>query len=271
MRGPSDGAPRLERCTVGIRDGSCPPTFEPVGTTRLRSRTRPCPAAEKFGSMTHGTDRTAAFRDRAGDPRVPRPPARPGRTAAGRRLPADPAHVHPRPDRHDVGRTLAGHRHQGVLHRLRTTPVGPAPLLAAQLTAHLVFAAIAAALTIAVAVAVFGVATPASWVGSVLSLALAARTLFSIGLIIGAVAPSPTVAPRSAAWRRPRTRQTTQPRQRQVPRTLAGPGRPHDPAPGWLTDLGGRGPSPLCVIASEVEATAGRPPKHAVIEWRVRA
>jgi ABC-2 type transport system permease protein len=94
-----------------------------------------------------------------------------------------------------VASTLAGYRHQGVLRRLRTTPVGPAPLLAAQLTAHLLFAAIAAALTIAVAVAVFGVATPASWVGSILSLALAAWTLFSIGLIIGAVAPSQTVAP----------------------------------------------------------------------------
>lgn len=94
-----------------------------------------------------------------------------------------------------VASTLAGYRHQGVLRRLRTTPVGPAPLLAAQLTAHLLFAVIAAALTIAVAVAVFGVATPASWIGSILSLALAAWALFSIGLIIGAVAPSQTVAP----------------------------------------------------------------------------
>ena len=94
-----------------------------------------------------------------------------------------------------VSSTLAGYRHQGVLRRLRTTPVGPVPLLAAQLVSHLLFAAVAVALTIAVAMVVFDVAIPASWGGSTLSLALAAWTLFSIGLIIGAVAPNPTVAP----------------------------------------------------------------------------
>jgi ABC-2 type transport system permease protein len=94
-----------------------------------------------------------------------------------------------------VSSALAGYRHQGVLRRLRTSPVGPVPLLAAQLVANLLFAAVAAALTIAVAVGVFAVATPASWGGSVLSLALVAWTLFSIGLIIGAVVPNPTVAP----------------------------------------------------------------------------
>jgi ABC-2 type transport system permease protein len=94
-----------------------------------------------------------------------------------------------------VPSTLATYRHQGVLRRLRTTPVGPAPLLAAQLVANLLFAAVAAALTIVAAVGVFDVAPPASWSASALSLALAAWTLFSIGLIIGAVAPSPTAAP----------------------------------------------------------------------------
>jgi ABC-2 type transport system permease protein len=94
-----------------------------------------------------------------------------------------------------VASTLAGYRHQGVLRRLRTTPVGPVPLLAAQLVAQLLFAVVAVGLTIAVAMGVFDVAAPASWSTSLLSLALAAWTLFSIGLIIGAVAPNPTVAP----------------------------------------------------------------------------
>ena len=94
-----------------------------------------------------------------------------------------------------VASTLAGYRHQGVLRRLRTTPVGPVPLLAAQLVAQLLFAVVAVTLTIAVAIGVFDVAIPASRSTSVLSLALAAWTLFSIGLIIGAVAPNPTVAP----------------------------------------------------------------------------
>jgi ABC-2 type transport system permease protein len=94
-----------------------------------------------------------------------------------------------------VPSALATYRHQGVLRRLRTTPVGPAPLLAAQLVANLLFAAVAAVLTIVVAIAVFDIAPPASWSASALSLALAAWLLFSIGLIIGAVAPSPTAAP----------------------------------------------------------------------------
>ena len=94
-----------------------------------------------------------------------------------------------------VSSTLATYRHQGVLRRLRTTPVGPAPLLAAQLVANLLYAAVAATLTIVVALAVFDVTTPASWSASALSLALTAWTLFSIGLIIGAVAPNPTAAP----------------------------------------------------------------------------
>ena len=94
-----------------------------------------------------------------------------------------------------VASTLAGYRHQGVLRRLRTTPVGPVPLLAAQLVAQLLFAVVAVTLTIAMAMGVFDVTPPASWSTSVLSLALAAWTLFSIGLIIGAVVPNPTVAP----------------------------------------------------------------------------
>jgi ABC-2 type transport system permease protein len=94
-----------------------------------------------------------------------------------------------------VPSALATYRHQGVLRRLRTTPVGPAPLLAGQLVANLLFAALAVILTIVVAIGVFDVAPPVSWSASALSLALAAWTLFSIGLIIGAVAPSPTAAP----------------------------------------------------------------------------
>jgi ABC-2 type transport system permease protein len=94
-----------------------------------------------------------------------------------------------------VPSALATYRHQGVLRRLRTTPVGPAPLLAAQLVANLLFAAVAATLTVVVAMSIFDVAAPASWSASALSLGLAAWTLFSIGLIIGALAPTPTAAP----------------------------------------------------------------------------
>ncbi len=89
-----------------------------------------------------------------------------------------------------VSSVLATYRHDGILRRLRTTPVGPTKLLAAHLTAQLVVSALGSALAVAAALVVLDVPTPTSWAGTVAALLLAATSLFVIGLLVGALAPS---------------------------------------------------------------------------------
>ena len=88
---------------------------------------------------------------------------------------------------------LGTYRQFGILRRLSTTPVHPARLLWAQLVVHIGVAVAASAIAIAVAVAVFDVPFPKSPGWFALSFVLAAASIFSIGLLVGAVAPT-TVA-----------------------------------------------------------------------------
>lgn len=90
---------------------------------------------------------------------------------------------------------LASYRHQGVLRRLRTTPVGPSRLLAAQLVAHLILALAATVLAVVVATVVHDVAVPASWSAVAVALLGSATALFTIGLLVGAVVPSVSATP----------------------------------------------------------------------------
>jgi len=90
--------------------------------------------------------------------------------------------------------TLATYREQRILRRLRTTPAGPARVLAAQLlvTAGTAVVMVTAILVLArVAFAVPFPSAPGIWV--VVALLAAAGTL-SLGLLIAAVAPNPRVA-----------------------------------------------------------------------------
>ena len=87
---------------------------------------------------------------------------------------------------------LGGYRQFGILRRLRTTPVHPARLLTAQLTVHIGVAIIAAAIAILVAVVVFDVPFPQSPVWFVIAYVLAAASIFMLGLLVGAVAPTAT-------------------------------------------------------------------------------
>ncbi len=73
---------------------------------------------------------------------------------------------------------------------MSTTPVRPAWLLAAQLVVNLAVALIALLVLFAVAVTAFGVAAPKDPGALVLSLALCAGALLSLGLFIAAVAPT---------------------------------------------------------------------------------
>ncbi|MEV4897537.1 ABC transporter permease [Nonomuraea sp. NPDC055795] len=85
--------------------------------------------------------------------------------------------------------TLAGYRENGVLRRMRTTPVGPARVLAAQLVANFAIAVVAMVLFLATAWFGFGVDLPQHPAGFALAWLLAAAALLSIGLLITALAP----------------------------------------------------------------------------------
>ncbi|HEY1409693.1 MAG TPA: ABC transporter permease [Promineifilum sp.] len=85
---------------------------------------------------------------------------------------------------------LAGYREKGVLRRLSTTPVRPANLLIAQLLISVVAAISAAGLLIAVGKLAFDVPVPRHLPGFVLAFTVGMFSLFAIGLLVGAVAPT---------------------------------------------------------------------------------
>jgi ABC-2 type transport system permease protein len=90
--------------------------------------------------------------------------------------------------------TLAGYRERGVLRRLRTTPVGPGRVLAAQLVVNLVALAVTEALLLTVARVGYGVPLPRQFAGFVIAALFGAAALMAIGLFIAAVAPSARAA-----------------------------------------------------------------------------
>jgi ABC-2 type transport system permease protein len=84
---------------------------------------------------------------------------------------------------------LAGYREKGVLRRMRTTPVGPVRVLAAQLIVMLVTAVVAVATLLLVARFAFGVVLPRQLAGFLLTTLLAALALLAVGLLVTAAAP----------------------------------------------------------------------------------
>jgi len=85
---------------------------------------------------------------------------------------------------------LATYREKGVLRRLATTPVKPATLLAAQLAVNAAVAVAAVLLLILVGRLVFGVPLPRHGLGFVAAFLLGMSSLFSLGLLVAAVAPT---------------------------------------------------------------------------------
>jgi ABC-2 type transport system permease protein len=89
---------------------------------------------------------------------------------------------------------LATYREKGILRRYSTTPAHPLRLLAAQLAIYLVTAVIALALLVVVANLAFGVPLPGHPIGYIAAFLLGMSSLFAIGLLVAAVAPSSRVA-----------------------------------------------------------------------------
>jgi ABC-2 type transport system permease protein len=89
---------------------------------------------------------------------------------------------------------LTGYRERGVLRRLRTTPVGPGRLLAAQLVVNLSALVVTVVLLLAVARLGYGVRLPRQFAGFVIAALFAAAALLAIGLFVAALAPSARAA-----------------------------------------------------------------------------
>jgi ABC-2 type transport system permease protein len=81
-------------------------------------------------------------------------------------------------------------REIGWLRRISTTPISPANLLAAQLTINTILAAIGFVILVVGSSLIFGVNMVFHIPGFVLSLVLATMAMFSLGILIAAVAPS---------------------------------------------------------------------------------
>ena len=89
---------------------------------------------------------------------------------------------------------LATYRERGVLRRLSTTPAHPLRLLLAQFIVYLASAIAGLILLIVVAWLAFGVPLPGQPVYYVAAFLLGMTSLFAIGLLLAAVAPSSRVA-----------------------------------------------------------------------------
>lgn len=89
---------------------------------------------------------------------------------------------------------LASYRENGLLRRLQATPVGAGTLLVAHLLANAVLSAAATTLAIGGGAVIFGMALPGNLVGFVGSVLLGMTAMFSVGLLVAAVAPTTSAA-----------------------------------------------------------------------------
>lgn len=89
---------------------------------------------------------------------------------------------------------LATYREKGVLRRLSTTPAHPVRLLIAQFVVYAGTAMLGLALLVVVAKLAFDVPWPQQPLAYVAAFALGMSSLFAIGLLLAAIAPSARVA-----------------------------------------------------------------------------
>lgn len=86
--------------------------------------------------------------------------------------------------------TLGSDREKGILRRLSTTPAHPGTLVAAHLVVQVVVVSIATVTAVLIGMLIFGIPFPESPGWFVVSYALGAVCLLSLGLLVGAVVPT---------------------------------------------------------------------------------
>lgn len=89
---------------------------------------------------------------------------------------------------------LVKYREKGVMRRLSTTPASPRSLIVAQLVVNMVVATVGLAILLAVGNIVLHIPLPKDPIGFVAAFVLGMSALFSLGLLVAAVAPTTGIA-----------------------------------------------------------------------------
>lgn len=89
---------------------------------------------------------------------------------------------------------ISDYRQRGILKRFQTCPVRPATLLSAQIAMYALYALVSLFLIYACASLFFDYRLQGSWLIFAWAYLLVMLTLFSIGLLVGGLAPNPKIA-----------------------------------------------------------------------------
>lgn len=90
--------------------------------------------------------------------------------------------------------TLAGHRQQGILRRLRATPLHPSVILAAHVLVNLLMTLVGITLLLATATVVFDLRPPEAPFGLLLAFVISSLGFFALGFVLAGVFPSARTA-----------------------------------------------------------------------------
>jgi ABC-2 type transport system permease protein len=89
---------------------------------------------------------------------------------------------------------LASYRERGVLRRFRAASIPAWTVFAAQVAVQAVLSAIGGVLVVGAAYAVYDLAAPVDWAGAALAFVFCIAAFAAIGVLLGAVMPSPRAA-----------------------------------------------------------------------------
>jgi ABC-2 type transport system permease protein len=89
---------------------------------------------------------------------------------------------------------VSDYRSKKILKRFQVTPTSPALLLAVQVAVYAVYAIVSLILVYAVAACFFGLRLNGSWLAFIGAYFLVMLSMFSIGILVGGIAPNPTAA-----------------------------------------------------------------------------